>query len=303
MTFDPKKIIKGRVDHPYRYLVYGTDGIGKTGFAAGAPDPFFIDANSGSLSYDVQRAIPDSWEEAKDIISAVESGRIPCKTLVLDSLTDLEAMSHKSLFKNQTIDEFGRGYGQGENVAIGEWRTVLAQLERIWNQGKSIVIVAHAQVKAFDDPTGVKFDRFEVAARPKLAGLIRQWCDHVLFCREEIVTALSKGASAKVSTNGTRWMYTSRTPSYDAKARGPVPWKVLLSWKDFAYALRGVNRTEDLQKEVEAMLVEISDAKLTEQVLGYMKNEPTQLVESHNRVTSILERHRAAKQQEGVQQA
>jgi len=36
------------------------------------------------------------------------------------------------------------------------------------------------QVKHFDDPTGPGFDRFELAMRGKLAGLVRQWSDYVL---------------------------------------------------------------------------------------------------------------------------
>ena len=294
MPIDLKRIVRGRVESPPRILIYGTDGIGKTGFAAGAPDPFFIDANKGSDAYDVARVATHSWDEAKELVTLVEQGQIKCKTLVLDALTDLEAMSHTTLFGAKTIDTFGRGYGEGENVLMEQWRVFLAQLERIWNQGKAIVIVAHSTVKSFDDPTGVKFDRFVVAARPRLAGLIREWCTHVLFCKEEVITEKPKDSGAKVTPSGVRWMYTSRSPAYDAKARGNFPPRILLSWSEFAKALQsGSKRGEELMAEMEAMLAEISDPKLTEQVHDYLKKEPSQVVAAHNNLTSVLERHRA----------
>jgi len=128
---DLKKISRGRVKSAPRVLCYGFDGVGKTQFAAGAPGVFFIDANKGSLNHDVERVFVDSWEEFKDWLNACENGQLKCQTLAIDSLTDLEAMSHAHLFKGTTIDKYEGGYGKGETVALNEWREVLAQLERI----------------------------------------------------------------------------------------------------------------------------------------------------------------------------
>jgi len=261
-----------------------------------------IDANRGSLKHDVQRVFPDTWEEVKEWLSAVEGGSVKCQTLVLDSLTDLEKMCHSSLFESQgtTIVEYMGGFGQGDALVSPEWRRVLAQLERIWAQGKGIVTVAHSRVQKFKDPTSQDYDRFVVSARDQLAGQLREWNDFVLFAREEVVVAKAKGSVTKATTTGVRWAHTRRCPEYDAKARDSklFPERVLLSWKDFDAALRSDN--EELRASIDEMLSEIGDAKLSATVYEYLKNFPQQLVESHNRVTSMLEKHRL-KQQDGSQ--
>jgi hypothetical protein len=302
---DLKRISKGRREEPHRILIYSFDGVGKTQFAAGSPDAFFVDANKGSLKHDVARVMVNDWDETKEYVTAVENGQIKCKTLVLDSITDLEAMSHAKLFGNETIGEYAGGYGRGEEVAVAEWRVFYAQLERIWAQGKNLILIAHAMVRSFDDPTGPKFDRFEVSARPRLSGMLRQKADFVFFAREETMASKSKNQSTKATTTGVRWMYTKRTPAYDAKSRGTslFPDRILLGWSDFEAAVRNDGkRGADLTGEIEEMLAEISDAELTKECRAYMKSYPAAIVEAHNRVTARLEEFRQ-KGQAATQQA
>ncbi len=295
MSIDLKKITKGKIAHAPRVVVWGFDGVGKTSFAAGAPDPFFLDANKGSHEQDVKRVSIDSWEEAKECIAAVEVGDISCKTFVLDELTTLEAMSQASLFKGTSMAKYEGGYGKGQDYMVSEWRAVLGSLERIWKRDIGIIIVAHAAVKHFDDPTGPGFDRFEIAASQKLSGMMRQWADHVLFCREEVVTAGDKNAPKRATTTGVRWLYTSRKPAYDAKSRGStlLPDRVPLSWKEFDAALKNdVARSADLSSAIDSMLTEINDETYTGAVRAYLTEYPTGIVEAHNRVAAKVEEMR-----------
>ena len=86
MGVDLKKLSKGRQDRPPRVLLYGMDGIGKTTMAAGAPNPLVIDVNKGSHKLDVQRVIPDSWDEVGEWTQAVERGDVKCGTVVYDTV-------------------------------------------------------------------------------------------------------------------------------------------------------------------------------------------------------------------------
>lgn len=292
---DLKKISKGKQQRPPRVVIYATDAVGKTMFAAGAPDPFFIDANNGSHRFDVRRVVPESWTETKAWLDAVETRKVECATLVLDSVTDLEALSHKELFPNTTIEAFDGGFGRGDTHAVMIWREMLAQIERIWLQGKNVVLVAHATVKTFNDPTGPSFDRFEVSCRPKLAAAIRQFSDYVLFAREEVLIAGKKNQT-KATTTGVRWAYTRRCPAYDAKARGTLqfPERVPLDWQSFVDEIKKDDaRTEEANRDIEEMLAEIGDATLATQVHTYVKQYPAHIVEARNRVAARLAEHRA----------
>lgn len=294
---DLKKISGGKQNRAPRVTVYGSDGVGKTRFAAGAPNPFFIDVNKGSYAYDVQRVTPGSWSEVLEWIDAVEKNQVKCDSLVIDALGDLEHMGNVEFFPGTTITKYDGGYGKGEELAVARWRELIAVLERVWLSGKAIIFVGHMQVKHFDDPTGPGFDRFELAMRGKIAGLVRQWSDYVLFAREEI-SQQKVGGDLKAITNGTRWLHTQRSPAFDAKSRGTTlfPERILLSWDEFAMARAAdAERAESLRKEIDAMLVEIGDKKLSEQVKEYLRGNPGMVVEARNRVAARLEEARTTR--------
>lgn len=294
---DLKRISSGKVAYEPRVLVHGLDGIGKTRYAAGAPDPFFIDVNKGSFAYDVQRVVPENWSEMLEWCGAIEAGKIKCKSVVFDSVSDLESMGNAEFFPGTTIDKWDGGYGRGETYALARWRELLSLTERIWMGGKAIIMIAHTAVKKFEDPTGPGYERYEIAARQKLSGLLRQWSDYVLFASLDVAQQ-KVGGEMKAVTSGVRWLHTQRSPAYDAKSRGTTmfPERIPLSWSEFAKARAADNeRTEALRKEIEAMLKEIEDDKLTTMVKEYLRENPGMVVEARNRVAAKLEETRAAK--------
>jgi hypothetical protein len=294
MAIDLKKVSKGPIAAAPRVLVYSADGVGKTRFASGAPDPLFIDVNKGSLDYNVRRVLPESWPEVMEWLAAVENGQVQCETLVIDSITDLENMLHAHLFQGTTIDEYKGGYKRGDTYALTHWRELLMQLERIWFKGKGIVLVAHMVVRKFEDPTGPGYERFEVAARPQVAGLLRQWVSYVLFAREDVhMQSVGKGneAKQKATTTNLRKIYTRRMPAYDAKSRGTTlfPDSLPLSWDDFFGAIKAdAARVVELRKEIDELLTELGDASMTKAMNDWIGSKPERLVEARNRVAAKL---------------
>jgi len=294
---DLKRISEGKQQREPRVLLYSADGLGKTRFAAGAPDPFFIDVNRGSFQYDVKRVVPETWSETLEWIGAVESGAVKCKTLVIDSVSDLEHMGNSEFFPNTTIDKYDGGYGKGDTYSLTRWRELLSALERVWASGKGVVLIGHATVKRFDDPMGAGYDRHELSLRQKLAGQLRQWVDFVFFATLDVAQQ-KVGGETKAVTTGTRWIHTQRSPAFDAKSRGTTmfPERIPLSWDDFARARTADSeRAEALRKEIEAMLVEIADKNLDAMVKEYLRANPGMVVEARNRVAARLEEARASK--------
>jgi hypothetical protein len=296
---DLRRISKGRLQSAPRVLWYGFEGVGKTRAASGAPDPFVLDVDKGSRHYDVKRVVPETWGELLEWVSAVESGKVECGSLVIDSMTALEFLAYTEFFPGSNIDKWDGGYGKGDTHALIRWRELLAPLERIQAKGKAVIMTANTIVKKFDDPTGPGYERFEVAVRPRVAGLLKQWNEFVFFCREDVVAVSSKNDKGRATTTGTRWAYTKRCPAFDAKSRGGVlfPEKFLLSWDEFMKAVASEDRrSSEMQASISAMLEEISDAELSKVVTGWIKGHPDQLLEAHQSLTVRLESHRAAKQ-------
>ena len=296
MAFDPKRMSRGKQKLPNRILVHALDGVGKTGFIVGAPDLFLIDANRGSDNYDVkQRYIPDSWDTFRDLLNRVENGGIKCRTVGLDATTDLYALCLLKLFPGSNIEE---DKFKGKERVLTEWREIIAQLERIRLSGKTVAMTAHTSVKRFSDPMVVGgYDRYELALLPELAGMLRQWCDFVLFAKEE--TILNKdGRTNKATTSGVRYAYTRRSPAYDAKARGSAlfPERIALSWRALEEAIEEDNaRLVTMSTEVETMLKELGDAQLTKTVNDWLSSErDSKIVDTHNRITVRLAAKREA---------
>jgi AAA domain len=297
MAIDIRKITEGKLKREPRICLYSADGVGKTQFAAGAPDPFIIDLNRGSLKYNVKRAIPESWSETMEWIVAVEKEQVKCKTLVIDSISDLEYMGHLEFFPGTTIDKWDSGYGHGDTFAFMKWRELLAALERVWNQGKAIILIGHMAVRTFTDPAGPSYDRYEVAVRKNIAGLIRQQMDFVLFAKEGVAHQKVDGDKKAVST-GARWIHTSRSPAFDAKSRGQTlfPDQIPLSWAEFSRECSAEEaRIEELNKEIDAMLKEIGDKSLGSAVQEWMRGNPGAIVETRNRVAARLDKFRSDK--------
>ena len=302
MAVDLKRITKGKVERPPRVVAYGFEGVGKTGFAAGAPNVFFLDANKGSSKYNVDRVDVETWDEAFEWLEAIEHGHVKCDNVALDVLSDFENMSYAKLFPGSTISKYEGGYGKGDDVALMEWRRLLAQVERVWLRGKGIIFVAHAQVKKFEDPTGPGYERFELACRKNIAALLKGWSDYVFFARESVTTVAEKGKPTRATTTGERWLYTKRTPAYDAKARGTFlfPDKIELSWDEFAKAVREDDeRGKQMTRELESMLAEIDDKAYEKQVRDFLAQYPpdrfpSSLVDSFNRVQIRLNEKKSA---------
>ncbi len=296
MPVDLSRILKGRINRSARVFIYGFEGVGKTSFAAGSPSPFFIDANKGSSGCDVSRVFVQSWEDTLEWTDAAEHKKFEFQTLVFDVVSDIESTIHTKLFQNTTVTKYEGGYGKGDDVVTLEVRKWLAQLERIWLSGKNVILVSHAKVKSFKDPTGPDYDRFVPGCRGALADLLKGWADYVLFAREGVTLAGTKG-DVKATTTGERWIYTKRTPAYDAKARGTsmFPEKLPLSWDEFQKAIdRDGARGVELRKEIDAMLAEIDDPAYSKPVLDYLKRCPAGLVDAHNRVQIRLNAKREA---------
>lgn len=297
---DLKKITRGQEKRPPRVLAYSFEGVGKTKFAAGAPEPFFLDFDRGSHKYDVQRTTPESWTETKEWLKAIEGGSVKCSTVVLDSTTQLELLSHAEIFAGTSIEQWEGGFNKGETYAVARWKEeLILPLERLWLGGKTIVLVAHATVKKFEDPTGPGYERFVVAMRPKLADYLKQWVDYVLFAREEVVSVTDKDKKRnRATTTGTRYTYTRRTPAYDAKARGALlfPERILLSWEEFAGAIASEqSRASEMMRTIEAMLVELGDVEVAKKVHDYIRQNPDRLVEASQALQEKVEAAKAAK--------
>lgn len=237
-----KHLVVGRQARPLRVLMMGVEGVGKSTFGADAPAPIFLGAEDGTAHLDVTRfPMPITWGDVLEAVRTLTEEEHQFKTLVLDTLDWAEPLVWASICKrdNQPNIE-AYGYGKGYQAALDEWRVFLAALERLRERrGMHVVLLAHAWIKPFKNPEGDDYDRWELKLHAKAGGLLKEWCDAVLFANYETFAEKdSKTKRVKGVSTGSRLIYTNRTAAYDAKNRFSLPDSLPLNWEDFFQAVQ-----------------------------------------------------------------
>lgn len=277
---------------PYSVIVYGVPGIGKTGFAASFEKPFFIDLEDGSKHYDVDRVTNLTWLEVLSLLEELKKSEY--KTIVIDSLDWLERLSHEHICKMQKVatieDSFG-SYGKWVGGVIKEWSPLTTSLRELKDLGKNIVMIGHSHIKVFNDPTTtLPYDRFVLKMNDKLSSVFTEWVDSVLFANYEVYSNSqdSKAKKGKGFSTGLRKLYCEKRAAYDAKNRFGLPESINLDYEEFIRLAVAVKT--DTKKEIEELLLDISDAVLIEKVRASMVGaDSNKLNQIKNRVLVILQ--------------
>jgi hypothetical protein len=251
---DLSKIVKGKIDAALRVLLYGVEGVGKSSWASQAPDPVYLCAESGTERLDVARLpLPDgvrawTWGLVRESVRVLGESEHGYKTFVVDTLDTIEPLLWAHICERDgkaSIEAYG--FGKGYIAALDEWRSWLADLERLRHErGMNIVFIAHSYVKPFKNPEGEDYDRYELKLNIKAGGLVKEWVDDVLFAHYETfaVKEDDKSGKAKGVSTGQRVVETVRTAAWDAKNRHSLPASLPLDYEAFAVAV-GLARPAD----------------------------------------------------------
>ena len=231
-------ITRGVVPKAQKVVVYGPEGIGKTTLAAQFPDPLFIDVEGGSAHLDVARAeAPRSWAALLSTVDAVRAER-PCATLVIDTADWAERLCAEHVCaKNKWASIETPGYGKGYTELAEEFGRLLDKLTEVADAGVNVVLAAHAAMRKFEQPDeAAPYDRWELKLQKKVAPLVKEWADAVLFLSyKTIVETVGEGFAAKgKARGGKRVMYASHHACWDAKNRWGLPDESPLSFDPIA---------------------------------------------------------------------
>jgi len=259
-----EKTKRGKNRGPYRILLYGREGIGKSTWAAGAPDPYFLCENAGTDELDVARNDEiRTWEALVSGIDELRTAKHGYKSVVIDTVDWVEPIIYEyvcrkggKLRPDGTADIEAFGYQKGYVSALDQWRLLASKLEHLQAERKThVILLGHSQIRTFNNPADTNYDRYELKIHKTAAGFLKEWPNAVLFANYEVFvkTQSDKDKKGKGIGDGTRLIHTVPHPSWDAKNRYSLPDTIPLpatgGWAEFEAAVARGEGAQSAQPE------------------------------------------------------
>ena len=241
------QITSGVLSTPLKVVIYGPEGIGKSTFAAQAPEPLFIDTEGSTARMNVRRLpAPTSYMMIQEEIRYVIANPSICKTLVLDTADWAERLCRDAVCaKNSKAGLEDFGYGKGYSYVFEDFGRMLNLLDQVTDRGINVIVTAHAAMRKFEQPDeSGAYDRWELklinAQKCSIANMLKEWADMVLFANYETFVIKNDDKKNKVA-GGKRVMYTTHHPCWDAKNRFGLPEKLPFEFSQIAHCFNNTS--------------------------------------------------------------
>lgn len=230
------RVSTGVVDRPISVLIHGPAGCGKSTFAAGAPDPLFIDCDNRSAHLDVKRIKPDSWEDVIGIFRHVAKGELVCKTLVVDTLDHAELLLHAhlaTLHNVATVEDIGGGWQKGYVAALSEWRRFSVASDAVRQRGVNLVMLAHSADRKRKNATGEDYATVDIALDTRATKFLSQRVDGIGYANFDTLIVKSEKGPARAKTTGKVTLSFAPSAAITTKRFAKFPESCALTWEAF----------------------------------------------------------------------
>lgn len=228
---------RGKIQRAQKMGIHGPESVGKSTLASQMPEPVFIDAENGTAHLDIVR-FPEitKWEDVAAAVQQLATSDHEFKTVVLDTIDWCERLLIEFVCRKGnkgSIEDFG--YGKGYVLIAEEFAKFLISLDALIKRGMHVVCLAHSAVRKFELPEQAgSYDRYELKLTKHSAPLLKEWCDHLLFCNFVTKVAESDGGRKRGVGGRERVIFTTHAAAFDAKNRAGLPDKLPFTFESIA---------------------------------------------------------------------
>lgn len=207
-----------------KILLYGLPGLGKSTLASEMPSPVFIATTDGLEGLSVQ-AFPvcKTAEEVRAAIRYLLTEEHKFKTVVLDTLGWLEKLVHEEVCGILGLEFMTQSSMKSYPLAGKKMKEVLESLDELNTKRKMMVVmIGHADIQKFDDPSSASYDRYSLQMNEKVAAMFMQDVDIVAFMNQKVLVREEKDGFSKVNkaAGSARHIFFDLRPAFYAKQHG-----------------------------------------------------------------------------------
>jgi hypothetical protein len=253
------KIISGKQATARRILLYGIHGVGKSTWAASAPNPIFINMEDGLADIECDKTEPvETFSQAIQYAFWLYNEPHDYRTVVVDTIDWLEKCIFREISQKagtETVQDID--FGKGAPRAIPRWEQLLESLDRCRKyRGMNVILLGHSKLELVKNPEGSEYHRYApdlwTNARGEGTGaMIQEWCDEVLFAQfKTYTTEEGKGIAKKVKAVGgkERAIRCCESATAMAKNRIGLPEELPMEWEAYAKYVRASYATRGQKK-------------------------------------------------------
>ncbi|NBW51495.1 MAG: ATP-binding protein [Betaproteobacteria bacterium] len=246
--FDLNSIKKTKRARAPKIVIAGPGKIGKTTFAAQAPNAVGILTEDGADAVDAS-AFPlcGSLGDVYQAISTLLNEDHQFQSVFLDSLDWLEPLLHAHVCQQNNWKSIeAPGYGKGYIAAADEWRNLLSGFDALRDhRNMAVILIAHDKIKHYESPLNEGYDTFTLKLHDRATGLIQEWADVIGFAGYKVLTKSQDVGfgqkETKAITTGERLLYVEPHPAHCGGNRFGLK-NMPLSWDAFSAALAEVTK-------------------------------------------------------------
>ena len=208
-------------------VLHGVPGVGKTTFAAGAPNVIFIDIEDG-LGVNVVDKFPQpkTFQDVLDCIEALGKGDHDYQWLGIDSLSSMQKLVFDAVCEEHgknSIEDFG--YGKGYVHAMEKFKLFFDYVADLRDYKKmGVVMIAHTDATTFKNPEGDDYDKYFVDLDKRAQKLMVRESDVIGFFNYKTFVKKQESDDRKgKAIDGGRILYLEEKPAFTAKNRYQFP--------------------------------------------------------------------------------
>lgn len=229
-----------------RITLYGKPGIGKSTLASHFPDPLFFlteeNEVTGIKALPVATSFKTVWSNLKALLELPE---LPFKTLVVDSISKLDALVIDYILESEPLNKNGQkpsslnaacgGYGAGFSRAQVIHRGLKSHFDRFKDRGVAVIYISHLEVVKHRAPDSEDYDIYTIVMNHnKSREIYIDDVDLVAFCRQKSFTSETDSGRKVIRSTSDRVILAGVHDGHVSKNRYNMPDDIEMSFNALA---------------------------------------------------------------------